>query len=540
MKNQEIFNDYDMVVSITQKTINDQLTHLLKMGVIHPEFIVIQNIENGNYVYKVLESADQIPKDSKGNPTVAFIDGAVWPQINISESGTNVTFILNFRSGTAYFWVGDGPLAQLTRFDMTGWKYGVSITMDLKAVERDDIGKKIRVPDIVKNQLYQFMDNMFTVNHLFMDFESTDLLKFDPTNTDTKEVGDVGKKQLAEFMQFYLIDLIRQGNPYILGYSLTTTEQTKIPADQNVPDSLKPVGTTFTMYHDPDHQDLSSLNFVLVTKGGHGRVSGSPGNFDSNWISPTEQCDAKMIYSNSVLIEQFFLKPIFNQMYEKVYEQMGRGHIDVPQGNDYNRAKQLTATGFKYDISNIAHGDDRYVNNYSVEFANNGSRVDLKLNGHLYVYKEISKDLPFPFLCTAEASASGTIDWSGSISIMSSKNNHGEPTLTVAKGFKIDKHDSSRDENSCAKAAEIIGSILENILQIFIGFIDQGLLSKLFEDAFVIQVPGIGDVGVVFGNMINSIGNVIILPAGQVFFFKNPASDALGNFYLELTYKSEN
>jgi hypothetical protein len=33
---------------------------------------------------------------------------------------------------------------------------------------------------------------------------------------------------------------------------------------------------------------------------------------------------------------------------------------------------------------------------------------------------------------------------------------------------------------------------------------------------------------------------VIILPAGQVFFFKSPAIDSLGNLAMQLTYKAEN
>ena len=184
MKNAEVFNDYDMVVCMTKKTINDQLTHLTKMGIIRSELILVQKVENRNYVYEVVNSADHIPKDEDGNHQLLHR----WPSHaagQISESGTNITFVLSFRSGTAYFWQGNGAAGRTRSYDMTGWKYGIRVTLDLKGVEKDDIGKNIKVPDLVKEQLYHFMSNMFTVNHLFMDFESTDLMRFDPAHTDT-------------------------------------------------------------------------------------------------------------------------------------------------------------------------------------------------------------------------------------------------------------------------------------------------------------------------------------------------------------------
>ena len=139
------------------------------------------------------------------------------------------------------------------------------------------------------------------------------------------------------FMNFYLKWLVSSGNPYILGYSLTTTDRTNYDPDQNVPDSLRPVGTTYTMYYDPKYPDLSNLNFVLATKGGHRSIAGTPGNFDTNWISPTDQCDAKMIYSHSCLIEQFFLQPFFDQLRTGVYAQI-KDQIDI-EGNDYDQPR---------------------------------------------------------------------------------------------------------------------------------------------------------------------------------------------------------
>lgn len=537
MKNTEVFCDYDMVVCMTEKTINDQLLHLAKMGIIKSELILVQTIAKNDYVYEVLDSSADIPMEPDGTPTWSYIDGIYIPQVKISESGSNITFILNFQSGTAYFWDGEGRRANLVPYDMTGWTYGIVITLDLKAVEKDDIGKKIKVPDLVKDQLYHFMSSMFSVNHLFMDFESVDLMRFDPAHTDSKGSGDIGLKQLASFMQFYLADLVKKGNPYILGYSLTTTDHTNYDPDQSVPDLLRPVGTTFSLYHDPNHPELSNLNFVLGTKGGHGSKLGTPGNFDTNWISPAEQCDAKMIYSHKVLAEALFLKPMFEQVRSGVYAQI-KDNISVAEGNDYDAAKTTTSTGYNYGISNIAAGDDQYVNSMSASFSSDATTASIAINGHMSFYKEIHKDMG---LCNAEADASGSLDWNTKLTFSAAKDAKGEPTLKVDKTpMATPNHTQDSHQNDCAKGFEVIGKILGKLLDALTGMLDKGLFSKLLAKVFDTPIPGIGDVGTAIGNVGNSVSTVVVLPAGQVFFFKNPSIDTEGNLALQLTYKSEN
>ncbi|MFD0586509.1 hypothetical protein ACFQZE_00735 [Paenibacillus sp. GCM10027627] len=545
MKNNLIFEQYDMVVSVTQKTINDQLTHLMQMDVIRPQFIVAQGIDlvAKNYTYQVLESADEIPKNGDGTPINAYIDGMIHPQIDIVENGSNIVFVLHFLSGTAYLWNGVGRFAELVAYDMTDWKYGVSINLDLKTVEKDALSKSNAVPDLVKNQLYNFIDNMFSVSSLFMDFESVDLLRFEPAHTDTgKEAGDSGCQQFILFMQFYLKELQEKGNPYILGYAVSQTPETAVPEHLQVPDSLKPIGTTFTMYHDSANQDMSTLNFVLATKGGHGSISGTPGTFDTNWIGTSEQCDAKMIYSHAVLVEEFFLKPVFDQMSTQIYNNI-KDMINVGVGNDYNNAKKAFVNsdgtyGFTYNISDVNSGDNQYVNTFSVTVVNDfaQSKLDFNFKGHIALYKDVSRNMGF---CTAHAYAGGSVDWSGTVSLIASVDNN-NPVLSITNNFKIDNSSSDSGKNDCAKAFSVIGDILKFVLDKLTLFTAVDFFNDLLDGAFKLDTPGIGNIGVVFGNLSNVCKTTIILPAGQVFYFKNPSSDNEGNFSLQLTYKAEN
>ena len=543
MKNADIFRDYDMVVAVTQETINLQLRHLVKLGTIRSEFILYQAIDDaGDFVFTIHEKWETVPKDANGIPQGACVRGSMMPQVNISASGQNITLVLDFSKGTAYFWVGQGPKAKLRQFDMKGWKYGVSITLDLAQVEKDAIGKSIAVPPLVERQLKQFVDDMFRVSSLFMDFNSTDLLRFDPAHTAAAGAPDIGMQQFVEFMNFYLTKTVKDGNPYILGYTIQTTPQQPSARTQQVPESLRPAGTTFNLFRDSTSANRSTLNFILATLGGHRQISGTPGLFDTNWIAPTDQCDAMLIYSRACILETLILKPLFEQFSQKCHDGI-KNSINVPQGNTYDQGKTVVAGGMDFVISNVSTGNDQYVNTYKMRTAvdRENHQVDLNLTGDLLLYKEIKKKQD---VCTAEAWARGTLKWKATISLAVTKDAQGNPELTTATSFEIVTSEQNSDQNDCAKfyswIANALGSVLEFFGSIFGQNLPSGVLQRVLEMVMSAPVPGIGDLSTALGNLPNSFGTMFMLPAGDVFFFKKPDCDAESNVSIQLTYKADN
>jgi hypothetical protein len=544
MNNQDIFNDFDMVVAMTQKTINDQLVHLTRLGVINSELIITQtyDVTTKKENYKILASEDDLPKKQDGsvdeNKLDAYLQGTLKPQLSIHQSGTVAMLVLNFLDGAFGYYGGSIRNPIWNTVDMTGWVFGISVNMDLAGLAKADINSSIAVPSEVENQLTTFMDNMFTVNHLFMDFESTDLINFDPTITNVGSADDDVKKQFVFFMQEYLKAQKDGKNPYVLGYVMSATEQSNYASyGNNVPDSLRPVGTTYNFYKDSIDTDLSTLNFALVTKGGHKVVSSTPGNFDSNWIGANEQCDAKMIYSHQVLIEQFILMPVYHQIRDDMYNKI-KDHLSVDIGNDYEHARYKTANGFQYQISNKNDGNDHYVNNYSVGITNvaNDSRVDITFQGHLKFYKRNTKDMG---ICEAVGEAWTNLDWGGTVSLNLTKDSKGIPNVSITKNFTTSNPDTGQDKNGCAEAWTIIGQILGTLLDAFSFGLDGMYFTNLFADVFGVKIDNVGDIGDVLGDMGATINTVLLLPAGNVFFIKNPMADPVANLYLELTYKSE-
>ena len=521
-----VFADYDMVVAIPQRVINQQLQSLQASGAIPSRLILVQHVDDaGNFTFEALASSDQIPRDPDGRPSVACIDAQVLPRIDIPASGTLVTLVLQFLSGSVWTGGGFGPLAGVQEHDATGWTYGVAITLDLAEVAREAVGTNA-VPPAVQQQLNGFMDAMFRVDHLFLDLDSADLLRFDPAATHVGDAGDDGARQLAMFMQFYLRDVSRGGNPFILGYTATTTDQTQVPAAQDVPDLLRPTGTTFTLYHDPDDQENSTVNYVLATRGGHGSIGGTPANFTGNWIVPWETCDAKVIYSHACLAEPLLVQPIFKQVREGVYAQISQ-NVSVGEGNDYDAARQVTRDGWNFEISNVTDGDDQYVNTFAVSTGAPGSQMAFQ--GNVHAYKEVSQN---NFFCTARASAWGDAKWGGTITLGSEGG-----VLTATGNFGAPQTSSDSDTNSCADAFSWMGRIVGGVLDVFTGWADGGFFSNLFANEFSVNIPGIGDLNVVLGNLSASAASVVMLPAGGVFDFASPALDLSGNVSLQLTYR---
>jgi hypothetical protein len=519
--NQEVFNDYDMVVSISQRTINDQLRRLADQCVIPASLTLARQTDsNGEYVYTRV-TPETVPYGAE------FLNGSFVPQIQITATGTLVTLVLNFVAGTAGLLSGVGPLARLQTFDMTGWSYGLAVSLDLAAVASDDIAQGKGVPDLVRSQLQNFTSRMFDVRRLFLDLESVDLLRFDPATSSAGGAGPAGLDALTLFMQFYLRDLLRSGNPFVLGYSVTTNDRTVLPDDlRGVPDLLRPVGTTFTLYHEPSNPDLSNINFVLATKGGHGAISGTPRPFPANWLMP-EQVD-KVIYSHACLVEPLLIRPVFEQLRRTIARQIG-SNIHIIQDNDYAVARSTTSYGFSFTISNVMAGDDQYTNRFTVVPSYMPGYASLTFQGDIEVYKKISKGALF---CTAHGWAKGNVAWSGEISVTVAN-----ASLDTSHSFKTDGASHDSGTNSCADGMSWMGKITGGIVDVLSGFVHGLYFSNLFSQALSVGAPGIGDVSVAIRSLGPSVRGVIALPAGGLFEFDEPTIDAAGNLIVMLDYQ---
>ncbi|KAK3672969.1 hypothetical protein LTR78_007079 [Recurvomyces mirabilis] len=547
MKNTDIFSPnegYDMVVSVTQKTINDQIAILANpdIGIIKTSLIFgMTRNKDRTFDPKFYDSWESVPgvgADGKGSPNVPVMNAQYLPRLQIKDSGTTAVLVLEFPSGVA--WYVD-PIDGLSEYDVKDWKYGIAIDLNFAGISRADLAAGKAVPPIVSQKLEHFMDQDFSISQLFADLTNVNLMRSDQEITTVGTAGDAVLQSFTYFMNTFLGDLQKhpEQNPYILGYSVAAVSATP-DEDKNVPDSLKPIGSTFTLYKDPNNSDLSNVNFCLNTKGGQGKggfgTHATPGNFDSNWIGSAEQCQAKMIYSAYCLLETLVLKPFYDGYANSTHDVISKAGVNIPNVPDYHAAMSSNTDGKKWSIA-AQGGDDMYHNSYAVAFTSDGPNLTLKLSGGLDTKKSVSQN---DFFCTASAWVSGYVNWEATIVVTADKNDKGEPTLRISNPppkITSSGHDSWM--NDCCKAFSWIAKIIGVIGDALSLGLDNNFFQNLFNNLLVPTASGIFNPVSALGSTGTTVNGSLLLPAGQIFFFKNPSADADGNVSLELTYKTE-
>jgi hypothetical protein len=165
----------------------------------------------------------------------------------------------------------------------------------------------------------------------------------------------------------------------------------------------------------------------------------------------------------------------------------------------------------------------------------------VNLGGTLKFYKGESKDvvdLKFEKI-TARASMSAEVTWSGTITLSVEKDDSGEPSLQIGSAFGIDSSNHDEYMNDTAKGLSLLADVFGKLVDFVTSGLQMDFFTTLFDELLAVRLPGVGDIASAFQNLGRSVGTVVVLPAGKVFFFKNPAIDPQGNLSMGLTYKSQ-
>ncbi|KAI1644579.1 uncharacterized protein F4817DRAFT_318734 [Daldinia loculata] len=552
MKNSDVFTSsgYDMVVSVTQKSVNDQLIHLAHpdIATIKTSFILSMEYDefSDSSIPKFYDNYKDVPKDSSGKPQDPLINGNYMPSVLIDHSGTDIVLVLHFDRGSA--WLRDMNSGRLKEWDMAGWQYGISISLDFAGIGRSDLQAGKAVPEIVADKLTKFVSEGFSVAQMFVNFESTDLVNFNPIHTNVNKATEAAKQGFVFVMTSYLkyFKAHPKSNPFILGYTISDNRSQSDP-DKNVPPSLKPIGQTFSLYFDPTDQDRSTINFVLNTEGSTKKYLGigthpTPGNFDSNWIQPQEQCDGKMIYSSFSFYESLILYPFYESFSTKFSERFKDTDLKIPPTPKYEDAKSGIGGNVSFQIAKVEAGDDQYTNKYSVSaFNTSESCITIRFSGEISFEKTARKNI----ICEAVAWASTRIEWSAEITLTQTKDKDGKVTIEVKASDPVfSQYGPSSGKNGCAEfweeVAIIIGTILDVLKAIFtFGLSTDNFFSKLFLELVSPDMGRLPGPAAFVGGLDSNINSTFMLPAGQVFFSKKPTIDSDGDFSVQLTYKTE-
>ncbi|WP_309119288.1 hypothetical protein [Paenibacillus sp.] len=483
-----------MVAAITEDTINFQFEQLFKKSIL-PDHLKLKAGDTG------------IEIDAKLNaPTVSF-----------SVPGTNraILFMLNMPSGKFTYWDGFGSSAKQKTIDFTNWVYAFTVNLDLVAIAYDDVKKGSAVPQEVQDHLQQFNDSMFTISHLFTDFEDADLASFDPglTKMPLPDGSMITPGQITQFqqaLQTYFTTLQGTDNPYILGYCVDTN--TIAPS---TPPTFTPTGSTFSIYSDPSIEGISTLNFLVMTNQTPLPTDPNAGIFSSNWVTNSES-DGKFIISSDLFWISWLLPLIQNSL------GITNAPTPITGGWSYSSNSQQQYT-LKDDVkcissltmvdAHITMTDNRTA---SVSYSNDTpTKVKVNLSGNLTMtYRN-----DFTCVFSEWMSETAKIDWTGKITI--SAGDDGQ----VALDLDLDVPDATKSTDGNWLGKGDIALIPDNkqLLNDIGGSYESSMKNTLNQ----------------FKNLLGPLHNRFILPAGDVFFYANAQLDPFNNLTMDITYKSQ-
>ncbi|HEY6793154.1 MAG TPA: hypothetical protein VI248_00560 [Kineosporiaceae bacterium] len=239
---------FDIVTAITENTINLQFDQLFRQGTIRPR-LTMQLADTGITIDAALTA-----------PTVSLL---------VPDTTATVLFQLRLADGTFTYYEGFGRSAVQHEIPVKNWVYGFRVNMNFRAISAAALDPAT-VPDAVRHTLTSFDPSLFTIRQLLLDFENADLADYDPAHTEmplpdgrTPSPNTLAQWQTA--LSSYFTSLKGSSNPYILGYAVHAVTPTAQP---DVPALLNPTAGTFSTFQSGARtvgEGLSTLNFLLRT-----------------------------------------------------------------------------------------------------------------------------------------------------------------------------------------------------------------------------------------------------------------------------------
>lgn len=521
---------FDMVVGVTQETINYQFKQLWKKGIIHKTLAFSAQAQSTTGHIK--HSVSATLNANLDAPTIEILEG--------SDNRRKLLFHLKMSSG-----VLASPESFDTPLNFSNWEYVFTVDLDMQEIALEAVMNHTAIPDEVKGHLREFSDDMFTIRHLFMDFQDADLATYDKERSQCPMPDDWGGGDLAKRTDDFTLVLLQaalQGHfhslagtdhPYILGYAV----ESKQAGGVNLLPTLDPTSSTFSTNYNSANQALSSLNFLVMTNHHPLPTDAAAGLFTQGAVTSADADGRFMVAQNS-----FFSGWLLPQLVSA---------MSLQQYPEYYNASNASGQGIKSSSSDTPnYGSVTALSaaawniNYDVYYyykVDNGwncwpTDVDARYGQQDTRFLGIALSNPSPQ--TAQAILVGSFSvkfqvdytciWDNCLWTSASDSFTGDITFSggtegqLGMVGTIPQPNPSFDNGSCP------GSKLDALLDV-----NKDILNEQSTN-FSKELPGLV---ANLQNSCNDAKNRFVLPAGDVLFFKNPQFDQAGNLLLDITYK---
>lgn len=524
---------YHLVTAVTQDTVNFQFKKLFQSGVLH-RTLDIADPESGIELHASLDA-----------PLVRF-GGEATPH--------TVLFTLRLKSGTLTYFEGFGPRAQRKQLPFKDWRYAFRVNMNMLQHARNAAGSV--VPEEVRRKLEAFSDDLFSIRRLFMDFQSANLADYAPelSQLPLEDGGSASRGVLLQFtraLELYFKSFKNTDNPYILGYSIERKNAAGGP-----PALFAPSGTTFSCFQDGEQPGLSSLNFLLMTRGQPFPPDPRAGVFPRNWVTSGEY-DGRMV----IAAEQFRKQYVEAELLPRVRAALGGvSPSGLPDWSEVNPNTISALLGqapgslagpawlTRASTNNLYDDPDPANHGYGVNLVPNapaGSRVFLRryrstfcalwqANGPALVFhgygaiEERQEFYHYPlnietFICNTRTA----LFFGFTVRLLAGTDGR----LTLQMEFADSKPVKEHDLGALMKIANfLVGPLVGDLNQ---------QLERMTQYGLDLQTSLVQGMQASLRATLGDVETRVVLPAGDVFFYKDLTRDSAGNVLLDISYKTE-
>lgn len=514
--------DYDMIAAITQSTINMQFDLLWEGAASHHRKMSWEfEDEELGLTFKFNGDMDA-PEVFLGTPLSPHFS----LQLSIKVPKGNLSYTT--LKGKHYY-------------DIENWIYVFDVNVDLKKIEKETLKNNKSVPDVVTNMLDNFDESQFNINHLFMNFQNSNIANYDENKSKFPGLDKMSPTVLALFqtgLSNYFKNLNDPDNPYILGYLINDKTHN---SNQEV--TFNPTKGTYWIFNEDSNEKMNALNF-LTTVNGKPLPSKTEPNFKVNWIKSNEH-DGRFVVAKGIFFDKFILEQNLFKCLNKYY--IGKGVKSG--GSAYSYFDIIEGINWKaIEVPSLGNNHWKYSFEHTSQWISND--VKEALTGYLFETKntlqnkfDFSMDIVNITTDTAKINLSGKFflnytlefqpiqgvifesvwttseeNWTGYVLLEAGTNG----SIKITPQISHDK--SPKKENG--------GNFWGQIDTSFGGFENFKKVAESLSSLFNHELLKLESD---FGNAHSSF----ILPAGSTFAFKNPQFDSYQNLLLDITYKTE-
>lgn len=286
MKGNETLAGYDMVLALSQNTINYQFSQLYKRNIIHKKWGVLggkdihiteQDAEFKQKIKDWISLQNDIEKARKDNNweeignlmkrrasenlnlTFGWDTTLVAPEISFIKDNTKEVFLeIGFKKGKLYY--REEETKAVTIFDLKDSIYAFKVPIGQLKINKEqmvlDAGES--AAQIIRES--GLSDDDFTIQSLFLNFENVNISNFDKSKSSLP--GGSSEAFQNAIANYFNMTISGSDNPYVLGYGI---QRKKIKASEKA--MFQPTSLGFsTSYSNKNKKpgDYSALNFLMM------------------------------------------------------------------------------------------------------------------------------------------------------------------------------------------------------------------------------------------------------------------------------------